>query len=123
MIRVIRGKTYDFLKDAALIYLPAIGVLYAALAVAWHWGYVTEVGSTVLAVDTFLGATLKISSTRYNNSDEKFDGEFYTVVGGDGGQELRLKSVDYHALNTKNELTFRLIEVPASSTTLPNVSP
>ena len=77
---VAKGKfalptnTYDVLKDIALLYLPALAVLYAALAAVWGWGYTVEVAGTILAIDTFLGVVLKISTVSYNNSAKSTDG-------------------------------------------------
>lgn len=56
---------YNFTKWVALIFLPAAGTLYAALAVVWGWKYTTQVTNSVLAVDTFLGVLIGISSKGY----------------------------------------------------------
>jgi hypothetical protein len=68
------SSVYDAAKDTALIYLPAVAVLYGALAAVWHWGFIAEVSATILAVDTFLGVVLKISTASYNNSSKSTDG-------------------------------------------------
>ena len=60
------NKTYDILKWTAQLALPAIGTLYAALAGIWGLPYTEQVVGTILAVDTFLGAILGISSASYN---------------------------------------------------------
>jgi Putative phage holin Dp-1 len=104
---MLRGKVYDVLKAVALIYLPALGVLYGTLAVAWHFPAVSEVTQTILAIDTFLGVVLGLSSSAYNKSDDKYDGKF-VAVETDQGTAIKLASVDYHALSTKNELLFKL---------------
>lgn len=59
------NKTYDTLKFIAQIVLPAIGTLYFALAGIWGLPYGEQIVGTITAVDTFLGAVLKISSDRY----------------------------------------------------------
>lgn len=59
------NKTYDILKFIAQIVLPAIGTLYFALAGIWGLPYGEQIVGTITAVDTFLGAVLKISSDRY----------------------------------------------------------
>ena len=63
---LISNKTYDILKWIAQILLPAFGTLYAALAPMWGLSYGDQVVGTILAVDTFLGALLGISSKKYN---------------------------------------------------------
>lgn len=61
----LSNKTYDLLKWVAQIALPALGTLYAGLAVIWGFPYGEEIVGTILAVDTFLGALLGISSAKY----------------------------------------------------------
>lgn len=61
----MNNMTYDVLVWIAQIVLPAIGTLYAALAGIWGFPYGEEVVGTILAVDTFLGAVLKISNAQY----------------------------------------------------------
>lgn len=73
-------KLYDVLKDTALLYLPAGGTLYGALAMVWGWDYSLQVAGTVLALETFLGAVLKISKTVYDNSDKSKDGDLSLTV-------------------------------------------
>lgn len=62
------NKTYDLLVWIAQVVLPAIGTLYAALAGIWGFPYGEEIVGTILAVDTFLGAILKISNIQYNKA-------------------------------------------------------
>ena len=54
------NKTYDILKWIAQLGLPALGVLYFALAGIWGFPFGEEVVGTITAVDTFLGAVLGI---------------------------------------------------------------
>lgn len=65
---MMTNKTYDVLKWIAQIVLPAIGTLYAALAGIWGFPYGEQIVGTILAVDTFLGAILQISTAQYNKS-------------------------------------------------------
>lgn len=61
----MKSKTYDVLKEIALIWLPALGSLYFAIAGIWNLPYAEQIVGTIAAVDTFLGAVLKISSNNY----------------------------------------------------------
>ena len=61
-----KNKTYDILKFIALIVLPAIATLYATLGQIWGLPYTQEIPATIMAVDTALGAILKISSDVYH---------------------------------------------------------
>lgn len=60
------SKTYDQLKFITQIVLPALGTLYFALAGIWGLPSAEQVVGTIVAVDTFLGICLQISSSTYN---------------------------------------------------------
>ena len=62
----LSNKVYDILKYVALILLPALATLYAAVGKIWDWPLVAEVVGTISAVDVFLGALLQISTNNYN---------------------------------------------------------
>lgn len=62
----MKNKTYDVLKYIALIVLPALATLYLTIATIWGLPYGEAVAATITAVDTFLGAVLKISTDKYN---------------------------------------------------------
>ncbi len=59
-------KTYNILKWVALVVLPGLGSLYAALAQMWGWPYVEEVPGTLQAICFFLGALIGVSTASYN---------------------------------------------------------
>lgn len=65
----IGDKTYDTLKWVALLLLPALGTLYFALAGIWGLPYGEQIVGTITAVDTFLGAILKISTNTYEKGE------------------------------------------------------
>lgn len=65
----ISDKTYDTLKWVALLLLPALGTLYFALAGIWGLPYGEQIVGTITAVDTFLGAILKISTNTYEKGE------------------------------------------------------
>lgn len=64
------NKTYDVLKFIAQIVLPALATLYAALAAIWNLPCAKEIPATIIAVDTFLGVILGISTNKYNKENE-----------------------------------------------------
>lgn len=66
----LNDKIYDALKWIALVFLPALGVLYAFLASAWGWPYAEEVPETIMAVEAFLGAILGVSTAQYNKDNK-----------------------------------------------------
>ena len=64
----LNNKTYDILKWIAQYLLPAAGTLYFALAGIWGLPYGEQIVGTIIAVDTFLGVLLGISSAQYKKS-------------------------------------------------------
>lgn len=58
-------KVYDALKWLCLIALPALSVLYSALAGVWGWPFAQEVSTTINAVVAFVGALIGISTANY----------------------------------------------------------
>lgn len=65
------NRTYDVLKWIALIALPAVVVFVTTLGEIWGIPYYVQVASTIAAIDTLLGACLKVSSDNY--VEKKFD--------------------------------------------------
>ena len=64
----LSNKAYDVAKYVAQIFLPALGVLVAALGPVWGFGHTDETVKTIVAVDAFLGACLLISSVQYEKT-------------------------------------------------------
>ena len=63
-------KVYYILKWLCLIALPALSVLYSALAGVWGWPYAEQVAMTISAVAALLGALLGVSTAQYKKSCE-----------------------------------------------------
>lgn len=66
----LSNDLYDKLKWVAMILLPALSVLYLALAGLWNLPYPEQISGTIMAIDTFLGAILGISTKNYNKEIE-----------------------------------------------------
>ena len=64
------NKTYDILKDIAFYVLPALATLVLTLGKIWGLPYAEAIAATITAVDTFLGAILKISSIKYKENED-----------------------------------------------------
>lgn len=63
---MMNDKLYKILKYIAMIFLPALGTLYFALAGIWGFPHAEQVVGTIAAIDTFLGVILGISTAQYN---------------------------------------------------------
>ena len=70
---ILNNKVYDILKFIAQIVLPAIATLYITVANIWGLPYGEQISGTIMAIDTFLGALLMISTNVYNKQLEKED--------------------------------------------------
>jgi hypothetical protein len=103
----LTDKAYNVLKFVALVLLPALGALYAAISGLWGLPSPEAVVGTVTAVDAFLGVVLHLSTASYNTSDSKYAGVLHVEPGEDGSQ-LRLKSLDSNAVLTQDEVTFKV---------------
>lgn len=66
----MKNETYDTLKDIALYVLPALATLIITLGGIWNFQYAEAIAGTITAIDTFLGAILKISSNMYHKLNE-----------------------------------------------------
>lgn len=64
------NKLYDVLKWIVALVLPATATLYTTLAGIWGLPYGDAIPNTIIAVDTFLGAVLMISSVQYNKNKD-----------------------------------------------------
>lgn len=65
---------YNQMKFAAQIVLPAIGALYFGLATIWDLPKAEEVVGTITTIDVFLGVILGLSTKRYKESGQAYDG-------------------------------------------------
>ena len=68
---IMSNKVYDVLKFVAQIVLPALATFYLTLAGIWGLPFGEQVSGTIMALDTFLGAVLMISSNKYNKEKEE----------------------------------------------------
>lgn len=60
------NKLYDKLKWTALVVFPALATLFSAVSMIWGIPYGEQITSTIVAIDTALGAILGVSSINYS---------------------------------------------------------
>lgn len=63
---IFNDRIYQILKWICLVCLPAIATLWFALGKIWGFPYLAEVEGTIIAIDTFLGALIGVSTISYN---------------------------------------------------------
>lgn len=56
------SSIYDIIKFIVTVVMPAVSVLYVALAGIWGWPFADEIARTISAIYTFLCAIMGISS-------------------------------------------------------------
>lgn len=78
------NSVYDVLKWVQRLLLPAVGTLYLSLGSIWSGivslPYPEQVAATIMAIDTFLGVLLGLSSAKYySEMGESGDDEWGSV--------------------------------------------
>jgi len=68
---ILSDKTYNILKWICIIVLPAIATLWFTLGKIWGFPYLAEIEATIVAIDTFLGALLGVSTIQYKKLEGK----------------------------------------------------
>lgn len=61
----LSNKTYDKLKWACLIFIPAVSVAYSALANTWGLPFGDKIPATLSILEVFLGSLLGVSTAEY----------------------------------------------------------
>ena len=114
---ILTDKQYELLRGLVQYVLPAVGTLYSALAILWGFGYAEQVVGTCAALATFGGVILGLSKSRYNKSEEKYDGQL-VVTRDESGKPNILGVVGKGPLETlagKGEATLRVVS-PSEAT-------
>jgi imidazoleglycerol phosphate synthase glutamine amidotransferase subunit HisH len=107
----LNSGVYNVLKSIAQIYLPGVGTLYFALAQIWHLPAAEQVTGSIVAIDTFLGLVLGISSLSFNKSDEKYDGDMLVTTTPEGHKTMTLAmNGDPAQLDQKTDVVFKVIQ-------------
>ena len=64
------NQMYDTLKNLCLIVIPFFAFV-STLCGIWNVPYTEQITGTLVALETFLGALVKISNINYNKEREK----------------------------------------------------
>jgi len=121
---MLGDKAYAIAKSAALIWLPAVATLYTALGGIWGFPNVQQVVGTIVAVDTFLGIVLKISTTNYNNSDAPYDGNLNVHTDENGNKKVDLVlNDDPYGIDQKANVNFKVVPTSDPPANPPAVAP
>lgn len=80
----LSNKTYDILKWIALVFLPAVQVLWLGLGKVWGFPYLVEIGTTIALIAAFIGTLLGVSGVQYNKIPE----DAQTTFNGDTLEDM-----------------------------------
>ena len=71
---ILKDSWYDVLKWVQRLFLPALATCYLALGSIWdgiiNLPYPEQISATIMAIDTFLGVILGISTANYKKANE-----------------------------------------------------
>lgn len=76
----MNNKVYDVLKFIALVVLPALATLIIGVFEIWGLPYGAQIGATITAVATFLGAILSVSSAKYHAENKNNNNELKDAI-------------------------------------------
>lgn len=101
----LNNNIYDKMKWVTQYLLPATATLYFALAGLWGLPYAEQVMGTIVAIETFLGILLGISSKNYQNAT---DGELLISEHPDKDVYSFILNEDPSSLKGKDTVTVKV---------------
>jgi hypothetical protein len=105
---ILNDRLYHILKHLTQIVLPAFGTLYFALSEIWGLPGGAEVVGTTMAVVTFLGVSLGLSSRAYHHSDARFDGAIDIYEDDDVKKFVLNIDDDPYNIEKKDEIVLKV---------------
>lgn len=120
---MLGDRAYDFLKKLVQIILPAFGTFYVTLGQVWGLPRAEAVAATCLALSTFLGICLGISSAQYKASGAGFDGEIRVRPQTDGPTKVDFITKTPDPLDITNKSTARFKVTTETPLTQAEVEP
>lgn len=106
----ISDATYDHLRRAAELILPASAALYFTLSTIWGLPYGEQVVGTIAATNTFVGVLVMAMRRQYNNSDARFDGDIVVDETDDVKTFGLVLNGDPDEIEQKKEIIFKVLK-------------
>lgn len=107
------NKTYDRLRFAVQVAIPATGTLYFAIAEIWGLMYGAQVTASATALAAFLGTILTMSRKVYSNTEGAPVGTMLVNRDEEGelkGYTLDVGEQDPYSLVDRDEVKFLVRE-------------
>lgn len=107
---LLGDKTYDFVKKLVQVIIPAGGSLYFALSKIWGLPHGEDVVGSLMAVATFLGVVLGISSAQYTASGAAYQGHITVQPTSEGVNKVTALHFDGEPkdLEGKKVMSFKI---------------
>jgi hypothetical protein len=107
---LLGDKMYNFVKKLVQVIIPAGGALYFALSKIWGFPHGEDVVGSLMAVATFLGVVLGISSAQYTASGAGYQGHMTVQPNSDGVTKVTGLHFDGEPkdLEGKSAMTFKI---------------
>lgn len=106
----LSNSLYDLLKKFALIFLPAAATLYFTLATIYGWPDPERVLATVVAVETFLGVLLGLSTSAHKAEvQRRADSPSNALIVGQDGEVLAQFDFDPKDTSAGEEITLTVV--------------
>lgn len=118
---LLSDELYQILEALATLILPALGTLYAALAIIWSLPAGDKVIGSIVAIDTFLGVVVKLGEKSYKTSGAKYDGAINVLDTANKTTFSLELNGDPNELKNKNEITFKVNTPPPTPAIPPTV--
>ena len=66
---IMKSETFEKLRFLAEVGFPALATLVLAVSNIWNLPYGQQIGTTIVAIGTFIGALVGISRNAYNDQN------------------------------------------------------
>lgn len=108
--RIMLGdKAYSVGKKLVQIYIPAFSALYFGLGNIWGFPSVEQIVGSAAVIATFIGVCLGLSSSQYEASGAKYDGNVVVTPTEDKlSYSLELNG-DPEEIQDKEAITFKVV--------------
>jgi len=106
---ILSEPWYSRMKWFTAIVLPAIATAVFSLQEVFDITNAEQIMGVCAILATFLGTVLGISSNKYNNSDDRFDGDMILEEGEDGSTFRLNLNASPEDLAAKDSVTFKKV--------------
>lgn len=121
----LNNKTYNILKWITMIFLPAVGAFYFAIAQIWDLPGSLGVNGTINALVTFLGLLIGHSTAQYNKTAGAPDGDLIVSADPVSGETYLGLGVNnsVEEMTNKDQVKLNVVDKTGEIPPAPPVNP